>query len=95
MRLTGPGDQLATTIRGALAYVRRVADQHSQAAREVLKVLPTSNLLIGVTGTPGLLSHEPCIGSIYAVADDMQGLIFDGANILSSSGDILVSCPRH
>ena len=80
MRWTGPGDPLATTIRGAIAYVRRVAEQHSPAAREVLKTLPKSRLLIGVTGTPGFLSHEPCNESIYAVAADLHGLVFDGAN---------------
>jgi len=91
MRWTGPGDRLATTIRGALAYVRRVAAPDSSTAQEVLKILPKCRLLIGVTGSPGFASHEPCIEVVYAVATELEGLVFDGVNMIGPSGTLLVS----
>jgi hypothetical protein len=91
MPWTGPGGKLANTIRGALAYARRIADQNVGTDREVMTILPKCRLLIGVTGSSGFASHDPCIESIFAVGAERQGLIFDGANIFGPGGAILVS----
>ncbi len=88
---TGPGQELAKTVLGALTYVRRIATVHEHQKQDLLATLPECRLLIGVAGTAGLLSDDACLSAVHAVAADTRGIIFDGADFFNPGGVLILS----
>jgi hypothetical protein len=91
LRWAGPGEALAKTLLGALAYVRRIATTHDAQRQQLLNALSECRLLIGVTGTPGCLSDPECRTFIRTVAFETGGVLFDGADFFSADGLLLLS----
>lgn len=88
---TGPGQPLAKTILGALAYVRRIPTSHEAQRQDLLNALAECRLLLGLTGSPGCLAYPSCLSAIHAIAAEMNGILFDGADFHSPEGILLFS----
>ena len=88
---TGPGEALAKTILGALAYVRRITTTHEDVRQELLGKLAGCRLLIGVSGSPGFLSDPACLGAIEALAVSARGVLFDGADFHEPNRALLLA----
>jgi hypothetical protein len=85
-----PASEFSRIILGAHNYFRAIETSYGSAKKRVLALLEQAEMMIGVRATPGVGPEDARWYSLLAVASSLDGLIFDGSNMLDDAGRVVL-----
>jgi hypothetical protein len=86
-----PGDKFSKMILGMYNYFRSVDTNASSNKDYILQNVGETKLAIGVVGDPQFSEEDGHFDYIFAVAEKVGGIIFNGEAILDAKGDMILS----
>jgi hypothetical protein len=86
-----PGDEFSKMILGMYNYFSNVDTNASNNKGYILKNIGETKLAIGVVGDPQFSEEDGHFDCILAVAEKIEGIIFNGEAMLDFKGDMILS----
>jgi hypothetical protein len=85
-----PGDHVARTLMGMRTFFRRIQTNAVETQQSILQFVLEARALIGVVAQPEYSDDDLHIDTIFAVAEKLGALVFNGAAMLDADGNILL-----
>lgn len=86
-----PGDKFSKMILGMHNYFRNVDTKASNNKEHILQNVGETKLAIGVVADPEFSEEDGHFDFIFAVAEKIDGMIFNGEAMLDPKGDMILS----
>lgn len=86
-----PGDRFSKLILSTLNFFRRAKDTAGETKEESLNRVLATNWLIGVVAEPNFSAAHNHYETIFAVAKQLDGMVFNGREMLDSDGTIILT----
>lgn len=86
-----PGDQFSKIVLGAANFFRRIKTPAISNQTYLKEFLFDTKIIIGVVADPELMESAGHFDLIFDVADECEGLIFNGNGMVDPSGNLLLN----
>lgn len=86
-----PGDGFCRMILGIRAFIKCIDSADPSMQQMVVKHLDLSDVAIGVVAEPSFDADERYHDVVFAIAKVLDGLVFNGQEILNADGMTLVT----
>jgi hypothetical protein len=90
LRRVRPGDEFSRLKLSLFGFFDRIKTPHKFLKKKLLNDISLVDLLIGVVAHPDAEGPDPRFDVIFAVAQSVDGMIFNGDAMLNSDGQIIV-----
>ncbi|MGH9613065.1 MAG: hypothetical protein ACRD4P_08310 [Bryobacteraceae bacterium] len=84
------GDEFSDLILGAESFFRKVDTDAPDRKKTVLDWIAATELIVGVTASPEFVEEEGHFDLVLDLAEELDGLIFNGSGMVTSEGDLLL-----
>jgi hypothetical protein len=85
-----PGDKFSKMILGMHNYFRKIDTIALGNKDYVLECIGNANLAIGVAADPKFSEEDEHFDIIFAVAEALRGVVFNGSGMLNTQGKMLL-----
>lgn len=85
-----PGGDFSDLILGAESVFRKVDTDAPDRKKTVLDWIAATELIVGVIASPEFLEEEGHFDLVLDLAEELEGLIFNGSGMITSEGDLLL-----
>lgn len=86
-----PGDEFCRMMLGIRAFIKRIESADSSSQQAVVNHLDLCDLAIGVVAEPAFDADERYHAVVFAIAKALDGVVFNGQEMLDANGVTLVA----
>ena len=86
-----PASRFSGIVLGTLTAVRRGAEVRPGARADVVALLQTCDMILGVRFEPGTVPDDARVAAVLAVAAVTGGMVLDAGSVLDADGQPLVA----
>jgi hypothetical protein len=81
-----PGDEFSKMILGTWAFFEDIETRYRQLQEDLLKSISSGTFAIGIVATPEFTETDERLDFIFEIAENFDGLIFNGFEMLDKKG---------